>query len=568
MSHTPLHVHSVFSTDKVLLVHGCIPFSKTDLFIQKHKAKSNFKWKYCYIEFIKYNSMISLTCPIHGLQKPKTAEYLLKGNGCKKCAVSTLKLKSTELKIQEFSLLHKNKYDYTKIKSRKILSTDKINITCPIHGDFEQRVSAHMDGQGCPLCSSDKKTISVEEFYSRVLSISDSILFEFSDFKNMTTDMSFTCSKHGSFIGKPYNLLNNELFCPKCGSEIAAEKLRKPTSHYVEQANIVHGNKYDYSKFHLGNSKEKGIVICPIHGEFYTSWNYHVHGKNGCPKCGGQLSKEEDYILRFIGSLCDVEILNRCKPDWLNGKELDIYISKLNMAIEYNGSYWHSEKYRDKEYHFRKWEKCYQNGIKLLNIWEHYWRIPVKRRIYLYKIIHLLGLDEKIHARKCVIRIIERTLYDKFILENHLEGTVLPYKDMEYIGLYYGSTLVMVAGYGLFWSQSEKFFKWKLQRICTLLGITVSGGVSKLTKYIKNKVGDFQFQITLDTGGSLLKTSGPISPTMRYWWVNSKMEYKTRNECQVQKLKLNSDWIKNDSEVSYMERNKWFRVWDTGVVNL
>lgn len=87
-------------------------------------------------------------------------------------------------------------------------------------------------------------------------------------------------------------------------------------------------------------------------------------------------------------------------------------------------------------------------------------------------------------------------------------------------------------------------------------------------KFYESYSDSCSFQITLDTGGSLLKTSGPISPTMRYWWVNNKMEYKTRNECQVQKLKLNSDWIKNDSEVSYMERNKWFRVWDTGVVNL
>ena len=87
-------------------------------------------------------------------------------------------------------------------------------------------------------------------------------------------------------------------------------------------------------------------------------------------------------------------------------------------------------------------------------------------------------------------------------------------------------------------------------------------------KFYESYSDSCSFQITLDTGGSLLKTSGPISPTMRYWWVNSKMEYKTVNECQVQKLKLNSDWIKNYSEVSYMERNKWFRVWDTGVVNL
>lgn len=53
--------------------------------------------------------------------------------------------------------------------------------------------------------------------------------------------------------------------------------------------------------------------------------------------------------------------------------ELDLYSPEYKIAIEYNGDYWHSEKFRDKEYHEMKTKLCEQKGIKLIHIWEHDW---------------------------------------------------------------------------------------------------------------------------------------------------------------------------------------------------
>lgn len=47
----------------------------------------------------------------------------------------------------------------------------------------------------------------------------------------------------------------------------------------------MHNNKYNYSKFNYKNSKTKGIIICPIHGEFEQDPPNHLAGK-GCPECG------------------------------------------------------------------------------------------------------------------------------------------------------------------------------------------------------------------------------------------------------------------------------------------
>ena len=51
--------------------------------------------------------------------------------------------------------------------------------------------------------------------------------------------------------------------------------------------------------------------------------------------------------------------------------ELDIYIPKLKIAIEFNGDYWHSDLHKDKYYHQNKTKLCYEKGILLVHIYEH-----------------------------------------------------------------------------------------------------------------------------------------------------------------------------------------------------
>jgi hypothetical protein len=55
-------------------------------------------------------------------------------------------------------------------------------------------------------------------------------------------------------------------------------------------------------------------------------------------------------------------------------KELDIYIPSCNIAIEFNGLYWHSELFRkNKYYHLDKTIRCEEKGIHLLHIFEDEW---------------------------------------------------------------------------------------------------------------------------------------------------------------------------------------------------
>ena len=65
------------------------------------------------------------------------------------------------------------------------------------------------------------------------------------------------------------------------------EKLNK----FKEKASIIHKNKYNYDKFIFINKTTKGIITCPIHGDFLQTPKNHLKGQ-GCPECGKDYAKK------------------------------------------------------------------------------------------------------------------------------------------------------------------------------------------------------------------------------------------------------------------------------------
>ncbi len=55
---------------------------------------------------------------------------------------------------------------------------------------------------------------------------------------------------------------------------------------FVIKANLIHKNKYNYSKVNYINSSTKIIIICIKHGEFVQEPHGHLKG-NECPDCTG-----------------------------------------------------------------------------------------------------------------------------------------------------------------------------------------------------------------------------------------------------------------------------------------
>lgn len=109
---------------------------------------------------------------------------------------------------------------------------------------------------------------------------------------------------------------------------------RKTNSQFIKDANIVHKQKYDYSKVEYIRAHSKVCITCPIHGDFWQIATHHLMGV-GCPMCGN-VSKLEEKVNRLLNSL---NIVNERQKhfQWLGLQSLDFYLPKYNAAIECQG---------------------------------------------------------------------------------------------------------------------------------------------------------------------------------------------------------------------------------------
>ena len=61
---------------------------------------------------------------------------------------------TTESFIAKAREVHGEKYDYAKVEYKNAYT--KVCIICPEHGEFWQKPNGHLQGYGCPSCSSSK----------------------------------------------------------------------------------------------------------------------------------------------------------------------------------------------------------------------------------------------------------------------------------------------------------------------------------------------------------------------------------------------------------------------------
>ena len=105
----------------------------------------------------------------------------------------------------------------------------------------------------------------------------------------------------------------------------------------------------------------------------------------------------------------------------LGGAEIDFYLPEFNIAIEFNGLYWHSSIFKDKNYHKEKYNACNDKNIRLVMINEDEW---INRgEIVRSKLLHLFGKSPKgAAARKLKLMEINSVTANDFFEKYHLQG--------------------------------------------------------------------------------------------------------------------------------------------------
>lgn len=302
--------------------------SDKNSFVLKAKKIHGDKYNYDKVNYISATTNIEIICPVHGsfLQLPHNH---LNGLGCRKCSIENSRTNLLEFKTKA-SKTHNNKYDYS--KSIYVNNKTPLVITCPLHGDFEQRPSSHNRGEGCPECAGIKLKTN-EEFIKDAIKLHNGI-YNYSKVKyiNNRTDVIISCSEHGEFNQTPNSHLRGS-GCPECYNIKRLSQNKFTTDEFIEKAKKVHSDKYDYSKVNYDGGKNKIIIICKKHGNFLQSAGNHLGGSN-CPSCAREnfsistMTNKEDFITR-ANKVHDKDYSYTKLPDKVKlSDKYDIYCKK------------------------------------------------------------------------------------------------------------------------------------------------------------------------------------------------------------------------------------------------
>ena len=315
----------------------------------------------------KYNKALTkviITCPIHG-DFEQTPNSHLHGRGCPQCGKEKAKIKikqtcqqkdyskikftNKQKNIDEFigecKQKHNSKYDYSKVVYKN--NHTKVIITCPIHGDFEQTPSNHLQGQGCPQCAQLRRI----------------------------------------------------------------EKKRQNQNDFIRKANYIHCNFYAYDKVVYKTAKTKVIITCPIHGDFEQTPDNHLRGSGCPNCQNSILEQKVrraliDNNIQFISFYRPKWL--KC-DDSFHTQSLDFYIPEHNVAIECQGiqhfecntdNFGSKTKTAQELFKItnnndkRKHQLCAQQGISILYYTE------IKNVDYMFDLI--TNIDELIQKIVCL----------------------------------------------------------------------------------------------------------------------------------------------------------------------
>ena len=142
--------------------------SKFETFISKANQIHNNKYTYVESSYIEQRKNTTIICPFHGSFEEIPRRHI-EGKypkGCPKCPELYPKITERGFNMDNSTYIakarekHGDKYDYS--KTNYTGARNKVIITCPTHGDFEQRANMHLFKSGCLACAREATLFNSE----------------------------------------------------------------------------------------------------------------------------------------------------------------------------------------------------------------------------------------------------------------------------------------------------------------------------------------------------------------------------------------------------------------------
>ena len=224
----------------------------------------------------------------------------------------------------------------------------------------------------------------------------------------------FKCLKnpeHNNWDTKISNRTGKRSGCPQCFGRVASkennllgcypEVAKSIDFHKTAKAWEQNPKKYVHVTcledcFKIAPSTNKRAIFKCLKNPQHDNWDAIIHSRTllgaDCPQCAANKTasnEEKDFRDELVKILqlkdneykTNVKIIPSFKTDFRNNLELDFVCEKLGIAVEFNGTYWHSNEVIENKigvsadfYHCYKFRQAKKLGLILLFVQEKDWK--------------------------------------------------------------------------------------------------------------------------------------------------------------------------------------------------
>ena len=307
------------------------------------------------------------------------------GRGCPYCSNQKLLLGFNDLATTNQELAQEVSSN-SKIKATEVTAGSKKKLlwVCSKGHEWESTAAHRSEGNGCPYCSNQKLLTGFNDLATTNPQLAKEVspnskikATEATTFSNRK--ILWQCS-NGHEWEDEVNHRSNGRGCPYCSNKKILIGFNDLATTNPKLAKEVSPNSKIKATEVTAGSNKKLLWICSRGHEWEAVVSSRSNGC-GCPKCSG--SKMEENLAQLIKTILpENTTIIRNDRKLIKPYELDILIPSLNIAFEFNGDYWHSDKVirknrpqfsSSKQFDNFKKQECEKQGIKLFFIRERQW---------------------------------------------------------------------------------------------------------------------------------------------------------------------------------------------------
>lgn len=321
-----------------------------EIFLKRCKEKNLLEHIEPISAYVKMEEKIKMKCKKCNYEWSVLPDNILRGKGCPSCAGNA---RVTE---EDMKTLTKEKYknfEFIKFENKKVTLKCK---DCKKEIVREYRTLKKTISK-CD-CELHNLKITNEKF---TIALKRKKIIALENYKNSNQKIKVQCETCGHMWKTRAASVYKRTGCPKCNGGIAITQEEFENRLKDKKLNFEVVGKYE-------KDKRKIKTICKFCGKTRYLVSQSIYKNTKCSCQTSNVSIKEKELNEKIKSYGFKTIENKRDENYDN--EIDIFLPELNIGFEYNGLYWHSEKFRDKNYHDNKLDFWKKKGIQIFNIYE------------------------------------------------------------------------------------------------------------------------------------------------------------------------------------------------------